>query len=106
MKPTAELERGVLPTFRMFVGMQVAITALGLTHWLVVPIPPPSPVVTLAVFSLLEPGLLFVYLSLPALRRTLKSAYLPIGIVWAVAGPILDPYININFINVHATSKT
>lgn len=94
-----ELEPGVLPTFRLFVGMHLAITALGvITHWLVGPFPLPSAVVTLAVVSLLSPGLLFVYLSIPALPRTLKSLYLPIGIVWAaagaVAGPILDPYIS------------
>jgi signal transduction histidine kinase len=104
MKPIREVEPGVLPTFRLFIGIQVAITALGISHWLVVPVPPPQAVVTLAVFSLLEPGLLFVYLSIAALRRTLNSMYLPIGIVWAAAGPILDPYIN--FINPHATSNT
>jgi len=106
MKPIREVEPGVLPTFRLFIGMQVAITALGITHWLVAPFPPPSAIVTLAVFSLLEPGLLFLYLSMPALPRTLKSIYLPIGIVWAAAGPILDPYINMNLINLHATSNT
>jgi len=109
MKPTPELEPGVLSAFRLFIGMQLAITALGvITHWLVAPVPPPSAVVPLAVFSLLEPGLLFLYLSLSALPRTLKSIYLPIGIIWAaagaVAGPILDPYLNL--INLHATSNT
>lgn len=104
MKPTGELEPGVLPTFRLFIGMHLAITALGvITHWLVAPFPPPSAVVTLTVFSLLEPGLLFLYLSIPALQRTFKSIYLPIGIVWAAAGPILDPYINL--MNLHATAN-
>jgi hypothetical protein len=74
------LEPGVLSAFRLFIGMQLAITALGVsTHWLVVPFPPPSAVITLAVVSLLEPGLLFVYLSTPALRRTFKSMYLPMS---------------------------
>ena len=108
MKPSRALEPGVLPAFRLFIGMQVAITALGvITHWLVAPVPPPSAVVTLAVVSLLSPGLLFLYLSIPALPRTFKSMYLPIGIVWAaagaVAGPILDPYMNL--INLHATGN-
>ncbi len=108
MKPSRELEPGVLSAFRLFIGMQLAITALGvITHWLVAPFPPPSAVVTLAVVSLLEPGLLFLYLSIPALPRTFKSMYLPIGIVWAAAGavaaPILDPYMNL--INLHATSN-
>jgi signal transduction histidine kinase len=106
MKPTSELEPGLLPTFRLFVCMHLAIATLAITHWLVAPFPPPSAVVTLAVSSLLEPGLLFLYLSIPALPRTLKSFYLPIGIVWAAAGPILDPYINISLSNLHATSNT
>jgi signal transduction histidine kinase len=104
MKPIREVEPGVLPTFRLFIGMQVAITALAMTHWLVAPVPPSSEVVTLAVLSLLSPGLLFLYLSIPALRRTFKSLYLPIGIVWAVAGPILDPYMTLS--NLHATANT
>lgn len=97
MKPTRELEPGVLPTFRRFIGLHLAIAVLGvLTHGLGVPFPPRSPVVTLVVFSILEPALLFLYLSIPGLQRTFKSLYLPIGIVGAVAGPILDPYINLH----------
>jgi signal transduction histidine kinase len=105
MKPTSELEPGVLPTFRLFIGMQLALSALGVvTHWLVGPFPLPSPVVTLAVLSLLEPGLLFLYLSIPALRRALKSLYLPIGIIWAAAGPILDLHLTLN--SLHTTAIT
>lgn len=97
MKPTRELEPGVLPTFRRFIGLYLAITVLGeLMHWLVVPFPLRSPVVTLAVFSILAPALLFLYLSIPGLKRTFKSWYLPIGIAGAVAGLILDPYINLH----------
>ncbi|MEP7188897.1 MAG: sensor histidine kinase [Roseiflexaceae bacterium] len=108
MKPSRELEPGVLSAFRLFTGVHLAITALEvITHWLIAPFPPPSAVVPIAVLSLLSPGLLFLYLSIPALRRTLTSMYLPIGIVWAaagaVAGPILDPYITLS--NLHTTSN-
>jgi signal transduction histidine kinase len=108
MKPSRELEPGVLSIFRLFVGMHLAITAVGvILHWLVAPFPPPSAVIRLAVVSLLSPGLLFLYLSIPTLRRTFKSTYLPIGIVWAaagaVAGPILDPYITLS--NLHTTAN-
>jgi signal transduction histidine kinase len=107
MKASREVESGLLPTFRLFIGMQLAITALDvITHWLLAPFPPASAVVPLAVFSLLSPGLLFVYLSIPVLPRTFKSMYLPIGIVWAaagaMAGPILDAYIALS--NLHATA--
>ncbi len=115
MKSTGELDPGVLPTFRRFIGLQLAITALGIAHWLVVPFPLQAPVITLAVFSLLEPLSLLLYLSLPGWQRAFKSWYLPIGIAGAMVGPILDPYINlyaagsvagpilIPFINLHAT---
>ena len=93
MKPTGELERGVLPTFRLFTGLELAITALGgftsrLAHF-----QSQSDSITLSTINLLAPGLLFLYLSIPALRRSLKSLYLPVGIVWSAAGLILDPYI-------------
>lgn len=104
MKAIGELEPGVLPIFRLFIGMQLAITTLGvIAHWFVTPFPPHA-VVTLTVFSLLEPGLLFLYLSLPALQRIFKSIYLPIAIVWAAAGPILDPYISL--MNIYAIGNS
>lgn len=95
MRSRADLEPGLLPTFRLFIGIQLAITAFVLAHWLVAPFPPRSTVLILAVLSLLEPGLLFLYLSIPALPRTLKSFYLPIAIIWAAAAPILDPHISL-----------
>src|SRR3989304_3768338 len=48
-----------------------------------------------SVVSLLGPGLLLLYLSLPGLAQRLKSFYLPIGILWAAAGSILDPHIGL-----------
>ena len=96
MKPI-ELEPGVLQTFRLFTGLHLTITLLGmLAHWLVHPFPPQSAVGMLLVFGILHPALLFLYLSIPGLQRTFKSLYLPIGIVWAMAGPILDPYIDLH----------
>jgi signal transduction histidine kinase len=117
MKSTGELAPGVLPTFRRFIGLQLAITVFGIAHWLVVPFPLQAAVTTLVVFSILEPVLLLLYLSLPGLPRAFKSWYLPIGIAGAVVGPILDPYLNlyatgsmagpilIPFINLHATGS-
>ncbi|HEX9869615.1 MAG TPA: histidine kinase, partial [Candidatus Tectomicrobia bacterium] len=103
MKSSGELEPGVLPTFRLFIGIQLALIVLGVSaHWVVASFPPQPGMPTFAVFSILELGLLFVYLSLPVLQRRLKSWYLPLGIVWAAAGPILDPYMNLYSIGNHA----
>jgi signal transduction histidine kinase len=95
MNSLRALEPGVLPAFRLFIGVYLAITALGvLLHWLVALLPPSS-VQALALLSLLESGVLFVYLSLSVLQRRLAALYLPIGIAWAAAGPLLDPYLNL-----------
>lgn len=104
MKSTRALEPGLLPTFRLFVGIELVITALVLVHWFIVPFPLHAQTGRLVVYSLLQPGLLFIYLSSPALQHRLKSLYLPVAIIWAVAGPVLDPYTHL--INLHTTENT
>jgi signal transduction histidine kinase len=94
-KATGELEAGVLSTFRLFIGIQLAITLLGILHWQLIPFPPSPVAVTLALLSTGEAALLFLYLALPALQRWLQSAYLPIAIAFAAAGPIVDPTISL-----------
>ena len=110
MKSAEALEPGVLPTFRLFIGVQLLISILGvIVHWLI-PLHTPSEIIrhwsaiasSTAIFTQLtimavESGLLFIYLSIPGLRPMLKSFYLPIGIAWAAAGPIFSPYIEIHF---------
>jgi signal transduction histidine kinase len=91
MKSPREIELGILPTFRLFTGVQFAITALGLIAQWIAPSQPQ--LITMSPLNLLEPGLLLVYLSIPRLQRQFKSAYIPIGIAWAVMGLILDPYL-------------
>lgn len=109
MKRTGELEPGVLPTFRLFIGVQLLISTLGvIVHWLA-PFHAPSEIirhlsavasstalVTQMTIIAGESGLLFLYLSIPGLQRRLKSFYLPLGIIWAAAGPILSPYIELH----------
>jgi signal transduction histidine kinase len=108
MKAARELEPGVLSTFRLFIGVQLVIAVLGIiVHWLI-PFHPPSEIIrhlsviisSTAAFTQLTilavgSGLLFIYLSIPGLQYMLKSSYLPVGIVWAAAGPILSPYIEL-----------
>ena len=87
------MELGILPTFRLFTGVQFVITALGVvTQELALFQTRPRPI-TLTPIHLVEPGLIFLYLSIPALRRSLKSLYLPIGIVAAALGLIIEPYV-------------
>jgi signal transduction histidine kinase len=93
MKPPKEMEVGILPTFRLFTGVQFVITALGVvTQEFALFQTRPRPI-TLTPIHLVEPGLVFLYLSIPNLRRLLKSLYLPIGILAAAIGLIVEPYI-------------
>jgi signal transduction histidine kinase len=103
MQSGHELESGVLPSFRLFIGIQLALTALALSHLLAAPLPLSLLTVSLTAHSILEPALLLLYLSLPALRRTLRTWYLPLGIVWAAAGPILDLQLSLS--DLHATGS-
>jgi signal transduction histidine kinase len=87
------MELGVLPTFRLFTGIQFAITALAVITQQFAFFQTRSQTIRLEPIHLLEPGLVFLYLSIPDLRRSLKSLYLPIGIAVAAAGLITEPYI-------------
>lgn len=110
-KPIEELEPGVLGIFRLFIGVQLAISLSGMIVHFLPPLQSPSEIIRhfrliasetgierqLIVLALVS-ALLFIYLSIPGLRRILKSYYLPIGILWATAGPIFAPYIEIHSI--------
>ena len=93
MKTAGELDRGVLPTFRLFTGVQLAITGLGVITSGLAHFQSQSESITLSSANLLVPGTLFLYLSIPYLQRLLKSLYLPVGIIWSAVGLILDPYL-------------
>jgi len=90
------MELGVLPTFRLFTGIQFAITALAVITQQFAFFQTRSQTIRLEPIHLLEPGLVFLYLSIPRLQRSLKSLYLPIGIVAAAAGLIIEPYVSGN----------
>lgn len=108
MKHIEEMEPGVLPTFRLFIGVQLVIAVLGILGHLLLPFDPPDEVIghfrafatlteVIAQLTLiaLESLPLFLFLSIPGPRRVLKAYYLPIGILWAAAWPILIPYIEL-----------
>lgn len=87
------MELGILPTFRLFTGIQFVITVLGVMTQELAFFQRGSRAITLSPIHLVEPGLVFLYLSIPNLRRWLKSFYLPIGITAAALGLIVEPYI-------------
>ena len=90
------MELDILPTFRLFTGVQFVITALGVITQELALFQTRSRTITLTPIYLVEPGLVFLYLSLPSLQRLLKALYLPIGICIATVGLLLEPYITGN----------
>jgi signal transduction histidine kinase len=93
MKSSKETELGILPTFRLFTGVQFAITALAVITQQIRFFQARAGTITLEPIHLLEPGLVFLYLSTPKLRKSLGSLYLPIGIAAAALGLIVEPYV-------------
>jgi signal transduction histidine kinase len=93
MKSIQELESGTLPIFRLFTGLQLAFTGLSLITQQLMLFQPHSNSITLSPLNLLEPGLLLLYLSIPNLKRALKTLYLPIGIVMAATGLVIDSFV-------------
>ena len=102
MKSVRDLEPGVLPTFRLFMGVQFVISLLSVIAHRFAFYKPQSEVIAISVFIGLESGLLFIYLSLPNLLRSLQSFYLPIGIVLASVGPIFEPFFVLNTAGVNS----
>lgn len=110
MNAARELEPGVLSTFRLFVGVQLIVSLLGVIPPWLIPFHAPAEVIrhmnavisSTAIFTQLTitaiaSSLLFLYLSIPRLQRVLQSFYLPIAILWATAAPILGPYLELHF---------
>jgi signal transduction histidine kinase len=87
------LENGVLPTFRLFTGVRLMFNLLSILIQLTSHGLPEKEVVWLIAYSFLDPALLFAYLSLPGLQRSLKGFYLPIAIVGATTGPIIAQHL-------------
>ena len=93
MKSPKEMELDIVPTFRLFNGVQFVITALGVITQEFAFFRTRSRAITLEPIHLLEPGLILLYLSIPDLRRWLRSLYLPIGILMATLGLLIEPYL-------------
>src|SRR6202142_195746 len=96
MKSVRDLEPGVLPTFRLFMGVQFAISLLSVIAHRFAFYTPQSEVIAISALIGLESGLCFIYLSLPNLLRSLRSFYLPLGIVLASLGPVFEPWFVLN----------
>lgn len=90
----APLEPGLLQVFRLAVGVRLILLAVSFFLQRVQAQP------RLARYPLLgivESILLLIYLSWPSLRDRLRRAYLPVALVVASVGPILEHALTIGF---------
>lgn len=86
------IEPGVLPLFRFFIGLRLGLLTLtACSRWSA----NPPRVQRYPGLGLLETGFLMVYLSSPRLRRWLGPAYLPIAIMIASIGPIMEHFVTV-----------
>ena len=83
-QPRAHIEPGVMPVFRMLVGLRLGLTALAITAWFFSPAEPILP----DLISLLIIAVLLIYLCWSSLQQRLGRWYLPIALTVASMEPI------------------
>jgi signal transduction histidine kinase len=82
-----EIEPGLLPVFRLLIGVRLVLAVLTLCVWLA---EPAERLRRLPLLALAETLLLFGYLHWGAARRALKGWYIPVAIIVATVGPIVS----------------
>ncbi len=86
------IEPGILPLFRFFIGLRLGLLTLtACARWSA----NPPRVQRYPGLGWLETGFLMVYLSSPRLRRWLGPAYLPLAIIIASIGPIMEHFVTV-----------
>ncbi|MFZ2470669.1 MAG: sensor histidine kinase [Methanothrix sp.] len=92
------IEPGVLKNFRLFIGVRLALVLNSLlylviwTGWSIA-----SNLKVLIVIVIFDAALLFVFLSCSRLISIFKKFYLPIAIIWATLGPMVQVYLGFLF---------
>ena len=88
------LEPGILKTFRIFIGFRLLLFLNSLLYLgIIIGWKMPFHLMILIWMVILETSLLFAYLSLPFLVVLFKQRYLPIAIIWATVGPMVQIYL-------------
>ena len=89
-----KLEPGVLRIFRIFIGLRAAVVGNSIlflaiiSEWKI-----DASVLPLIIFVIIDSVLLFLYLVIPKIFTIMKRWYLPIALIWATIGPMLQMYI-------------
>ena len=94
MNTINDLEPGIVKNFRLFIGVRLALIINSLLGLIILTgYQFAKDFVFLIVIVLIDAVFLFIYLSIPKLLGVFKKFYLPIAIVWATLGPILQFYL-------------
>lgn len=103
MRDQKYIEPGIFKTFRIFIGVRLALVLVSFVYlsiftdrlytqrisWLIG-------------FVVLDATLLFLFLSISRFQTLLKTRYLPIAIIWATLGPMVQMYFGY-FVSQHET---
>lgn len=93
MENIHSLEPGILMAFRRFIGARMTLFLFAVIINLIGSGLPALNSWPALVIMFLDSVLLLVFLTLPAMRSVLKRAYLPIGIIWATIGPMVEWHV-------------
>lgn len=93
VKSQIAIDPGIIKTFRLFIGVRLGLLIFSLLVYFLASGWSALNYLPMLAFMLLDAGLLFAYLSLPKLGELLKRMYLPVGIIWATIGPIIQLHL-------------
>jgi len=88
-------ENSLYDAFLLFVGVHFSITLFSLLSSRLFPVPPPH-FQNNEIIILAETGFLILYLSIPVLRKKLGKIYLPLALLIATLGPVINQIVNLD----------
>ena len=86
------IEPGLLPLFRLFIALRLAFFGLSQCLWLVAP---EERIQRFPILGLIETSVLLVYLTWGRLQERMGKAYLPVALLVASVGPIIEYRITV-----------
>lgn len=98
------MEYGVAASFRFYTGVRLALLSTSLFFQVTVSGVNLPDYQSLSLFGVLEAAGLFLYLSSSWLQRRLKGVYLPLGVIWATLGPIIEQHMAVFLYNSFFTA--
>jgi signal transduction histidine kinase len=93
----SRLEPGLLAVFRLFTGLRLGLTLLTIVSGLLISPLPQRLDLSLAWVSAVVTTALLLYLSIPFFENHLDRIYLPIGLLVATLGPMLEQYFVLRY---------